>query len=1202
MCRSNLRIQYLSLAAAVCLALVPLTAAAAEPELLYWWELNTERVKDHTFGPLAGHLSVTAGEQPAFSDDQPHALKLSTQQRLTISDDPAKVLWPTESLSVEAWVMIDQSQEWGGIVSAIQDNGNYERGWLLGYRGSRFCFGLASEKANRLTYLTADEEFAFGSWYHVAATYDGSTMRLYVDGREVASSTEQAGKIVYPPKLFFDLAAYHDDNEHYPLLGQLAEVRISRGAIAPETIAAKFKADKEKYPGAVAEVEVTDVAGWPTYLHDNARSGITPEQLALPLELAWSYRAPLPPDPAWPPPAKQDFWHNKHALKARVTYDRAFQVISDGERVWFGSSADDQVRCLDQHTGREIWSVYTEGPVRLAPTLYQEKLYFGSDDGCAYCVEAATGIQVWKKRAIETDRRLPGNGRMISTWPIRTGILVENNQARFAAGLFPTQGVFQYVLDAQTGEELVRGELGFSPQGYMELKGNQLMVSQGRAPQAFVDRLKRTGKAITPQLEAMPEDYPYAWIGAGTHRFGGGEGKVAAFAAEDGRQLWQDNVEGNPYSLAVAGDSLLVSTSAGMIYCYRTAGTPKRPGPPRGSSNEPDDEPLPIIAQAAERIVQLAGNAPGWCLVLNSHDGHLPHALSKLAPWKIVAATQSPSATHRARKNIAREQGDRRVAVHQLDSSELPYQSQLFNTIVVDGGLSGEIPRYSASSLFRLLRPGGEAILGLTAKNLGQAEAAVDPVYRRILTGWAKELPEDAYAWNDQGEFVITKPAKQGTGSWSHMYANPANTSCSEDQLVGNKFHLQWFGQPGPREMLDRHHRTVPPLVVDGRIFVPADNRVIAVDAYNGTILWDQETPYSRRVAAMRDAGSMAAAADRVYVATAGECVALDAKTGEQMLRTPVPPATDGQPRHWGYVALMKNGLFGSATKPGASRGEHSRQQINETYWDDVPIVTSDYLYRLDRHSGELVWRYDPTGGALLNPTFTIGGRRVYFIESKNPATLSEKTGRSKLSDFLGQGAQLVALDRDSGKELWRQDVPLEQITQHLYLCYAKEKLIAVGTRNERQLLRNTVRYDVAAFAAADGASLWQTTQDQGQGVNGDHGEQDHHPTIVGDTVIVEPKAYDLNTGEPIAGWSFARGGHGCGTISASAKSLFFRADNPTMVDLATGTNQKVTAVSRPGCWINIIPADGLLLIPEASSGCTCNFSIQASMAFAPEE
>ena len=37
----------------------------------------------------------------------------------------------------------------------------------------------------------------------------------------------------------------------------------------------------------------------------------------------------------------------------------------------------------------------------------------------------------------------------------------------------------------------------------------------------------------------------------------------------------------------------------------------------------------------------------------------------------------------------------------------------------------------------------------------------------------------------------------------------------------------------------------------------------------------------------------------------------------------------------------------------------------------------------------------------------------------------------------------------------------------------------------------------------------------------------------------------------------------------------------------------------RPGCWINMIPANGLMMMPEASSGCTCSFAIRCSLVMA---
>jgi hypothetical protein len=49
------------------------------------------------------------------------------------------------------------------------------------------------------------------------------------------------------------------------------------------------------------------------------------------------------------------------------------------------------------------------------------------------------------------------------------------------------------------------------------------------------------------------------------------------------------------------------------------------------------------------------------------------------------------------------------------------------------------------------------------------------------------------------------------------------------------------------------------------------------------------------------------------------------------------------------------------------------------------------------------------------------------------------------------------------------------------------------------------------------------------------------------------------------------------------------------------GSNIALTQVNRPGCWINILPAGSLVLIPEGSSGCTCGYPLQTSIAFVPQ-
>ena len=413
--------------------------------------------------------------------------------------------------------------------------------------------------------------------------------------------------------------------------------------------------------------------GWPTYMHDNHRSGFTDETVAVPLSRAWVYQTRHKPQPAWPPPARQDFWHNKYDLPARVVYDRAMHVVSDGSRIFFGSSADDQVRCLDLATGKQLWTFFTDGPVRLAPALHQDRVFFGSDDGAAYCLAADDGSLIWTHRVAPADRRIPGNGRMISTWPVRGGVLVENGRARFAAGLFPTQGAFQIIVDATTGQRITEGRLGFSPEGYIRQQGNQLMIAAGRAPSQSLDRLEEAGQAIAPGLGKPPADYPFAFIGAGDLRFAGGDGAVAVVQAKDGQLLQQLPVRGKAYGLAVAAGALLVSTDEGRIYCFRTArdGNPEtlpdEPQTPSFPVANPDElwpkEVLQLCSAAAERAVAAADCQRGYCLVYGSGTGCLAYQIAQRTQLQVIGVEPDETQVARARL-LPRPVGPVRASCH----------------------------------------------------------------------------------------------------------------------------------------------------------------------------------------------------------------------------------------------------------------------------------------------------------------------------------------------------------------------------------------------------------------------------------------------------------------------------------------------------------------------------------------------------------
>ncbi len=237
-------------------------------------------------------------------------------------------------------------------------------------------------------------------------------------------------------------------------------------------------------------------ADWPTYKADAARSGIAREELNLPLKEAWVHRSPHKPRPAWRAPAREDLYNGKgQRLHNRQTFDHAYHAISVGNLIFYGSSADDQVYCLDAKTGRVRWTYFTEGPIRLAPTFHEDKLYVGSDDGHVYCL-GPDGKLLWKTSLAPKNYRIAGNGRIISAWPVRSGVLVDKGIAYAAAGMFPSEGVHIYALDEVTGDIKWRSkkQTDVPAQGYLLMSENNLYVPAGRDNPVVYERV--SGKRL----------------------------------------------------------------------------------------------------------------------------------------------------------------------------------------------------------------------------------------------------------------------------------------------------------------------------------------------------------------------------------------------------------------------------------------------------------------------------------------------------------------------------------------------------------------------------------------------------------------------------------------------------------------------------------------------------------------------------------
>jgi hypothetical protein len=121
-----------------------------------------------------------------------------------------------------------------------------------------------------------------------------------------------------------------------------------------------------------------------------------------------------------------------------------------------------------------------------------------------------------------------------------------------------------------------------------------------------------------------------------------------------------------------------------------------------------------------------------------------------------------------------------------------------------------------------------------------------------------------------------------------------------------------------------------------------------------------------------------------------------------------------------------------------------------------------------------------------------------------------------------------------------------------------------------------------------------------------------NRPAIVEDTVIAEPWAFVLHTGEakkrenPLTGedsdWQFSRPGHHCGVVTATPNMMFFRSGFIGYYDLYEDSGTRHFSGQRLGCWVNAIPSNGLVVIPEASAGCVCLFSITSTVVLEPRE
>ena len=1026
---------------------------------------------------------------------------------------------------------------------------------------------------------------------------------------------------------------------------------------------------------------------WSSYLHDDRNTGVSSDSLPFPLFNTWTRVFQNPPQPAWPPPAKQDYFNGKRKLEPLVVYDRVFQPVVADNNVFISSSADNTISCYSAVTGKMKWKFSNDAPNRVAPLWYKGNLYVGSDDGNVYCINAKNGKLNWK-RSFGGNRKMIGNGRIISSVPIRTGIVARGDTIYVAAGLLPEEHVSIHACNALTGEDYWEKTLtNLAPQGYPVLIDSLWYIPNSRVqPMAFLvkngklshtlkgpggDNLsfidgrmvygvdwkgefnaKRllesmvTGYKVTgmnnrmyiaddfsitavdvkrfsetfnreqklekeiglivkevnnnkpgnidrldslrKELEALKQK-KYMWQTATDKIFSlintanaiitGQPDAVAAYNPETGKELWHTGVQGRPYGMAVYGNKLFVSTDKGYLYCF--------------SKDNKNIEFIEEIENSREDIFKKFRtdellfklkkhfiHPNGYALIDGNVDLHRIGVLTQITGYQIVATSNSKRNITKSREifDMAGLNGVK-TTLFKGNLDELNFSDYMFNVIIVGKEYKDHEIDNIKSELFRILTPSGGRILISRQRN------------KKLYEALRKTYPDELKVIENKNFYVLERTKLPGSGEWTCLYANPANTASTGDKYASDRFRTLWFGQPGPREMSDRHHRAPSPLYKNGILYITLDMGVLAADAYNGTLLWKKTIPHFRRIKISRDAGNMTVD-DRAFYAVADNfCYVNNPVTGEEEKVFRVPQTGWGaQDAHWGYVAVDGNSLIGSGRKPDAIFNRYSRLDWSER----SRLVTSDYLFSVNKLTGKKNWIYK--GGVILNPSICIGEGKIFFVESYNPEAVKDEDGLIAFN-VLKKDMKVAAVDVNTGKVLWRKPYDFSMIEHILYGTYSDGILIMSGSGN----VKGALWYGNYAFNASDGTPRWKQEKLYLKWTNGSHGEQIHRTVIMGGVVYTEPFAFDLKTGVEHKGWILNRGGHACGTLSGSADALFFRATNPAVcLPSKSDKGEKLNNITRPGCWINMIPAGGLLMIPEASSGCTCNFPLQMTIVYEP--
>jgi hypothetical protein len=246
----------------------------------------------------------------------------------------------------------------------------------------------------------------------------------------------------------------------------------------------------------------------------------------------------------------------------------------------------------------------------------------------------------------------------------------------------------------------------------------------------------------------------------------------------------------------------------------------------------------------------------------------------------------------------------------------------------------------------------------------------------------------------------------------------------------------------------------------------------------------------------------------------------------------------------------------------------------------------STVFFAIDVDSGKLLWRRNARE-SIRNNSIAIGDGKVFLIDRELALDDLLSRARARRGDKPKdppaghREGELIALDAKTGKQAWYS---IDSIFGTTVAYSAEHDVLLMCYQPTRFRLPSEAGGKMTAFRASTGERLWDAKANYST-----------RPLINDRSIVAWPSTVDLLTGKstPLE----LSKSYGCGQISGSKNLLMFRSGTLGYVDATRDAGTENFGGIRPGCWINALPVGGLVLMPDASAGCSCSYQNRAWVA-----